>query len=109
MFRFAPWSHDQAPVWFPRSRLALSAIARFGRSIAGRRYPLRPMRNIFSPPNVAGAVVQPGPLGGLGQLARLQKLLADLPDVAGGAVGPLGDHAVGNVGGAAELELEQGL
>src|SRR5882757_8706353 len=47
--------------------------------------------------------------GGLGQLAAGLKLLADLADMARRAIGTLGDHAVGLLGAALELELEQRL
>src|SRR5215813_9753811 len=43
------------------------------------------------------------------QLAAAYELLADLAHVAGRAVGPLGDHAVGLLRAAAQLELEERL
>src|SRR6185369_3972658 len=45
----------------------------------------------------------------LAELAGALQVLADLAHMAGGAVCTLGDHAVGLVGAAAELELEQRL
>src|SRR5262245_30747128 len=49
------------------------------------------------------------PLGGLAELAAALELLTDLAHVAGGAVGALGDHAVGLLGAPAQLELEERL
>src|SRR5262249_58071622 len=49
------------------------------------------------------------PLRRFAQLAAPDQLLADLANVAGGAVRALGDHAIGLLGAAAELELEQRL
>src|SRR4029078_538900 len=48
-------------------------------------------------------------LGCLAELAGALEVLADLAHVPCGAVGALGDHGVGLVGAAAELELEQRL
>src|SRR4029078_8563350 len=44
----------------------------------------------------------------LAELAGALQVLADLAHVPGGAVGALGDHAVGLIGAAAKRELEHG-
>src|SRR4051794_17586233 len=93
MCRFAPWS--RAPIGSPVH--------------AGRR---RDSAGAFRTPVPARYGFKPGfgrELSRFAEFADAHELLADLADVARGAVGPLGDHAVGLVRAAAQLELEQCL
>src|SRR5215217_1430947 len=84
------------------------ATARFGRFSCAPLYRSGGLKlPIYA--NAARDAAAWSPLGGLGQLAAAHELLADLAHVAGGAVRSLGDHAVGHIRAASELELEQSL
>src|SRR5829696_4147112 len=93
-YRFAHGA--EAPVGSP-ARLDLTPM-RFGRCISPGTVP-----------DFENGKAEAEKLGGLGELAAALELLADLANVSGGAVGALGDDAIGLLGAAAQLELEQSL